>query len=42
MDGKTKMAWLSWDKFCTLKEERSLGFRDPKIFNFALLEKQGW
>ena len=39
---KTKMAWLSWDKFCTPKEEGNLGFGDLKAFNLALLAKQGW
>ena len=37
MDGKTKMAWLSWDKVCTSKEEDGLGFRDLKAL--ATLEK---
>ena len=41
MDGKIKMAWLSWDKVCTLKWEGGLGFHDLKAFNFALLTKQG-
>lgn len=38
---KPKMAWLSWDKVCTPKEEGGLGFGDLK-FNLALLAKQGW
>jgi len=36
------MAWLSWDKVCTPKEEGGLGCRDLKAFSLTLLAKQGW
>ena len=39
---RTKMAWLSWDKICLLKEEGGLGFQDLKAFNLTSLAKQGW
>ena len=37
-----KMAWISWDKLCTPKSQRGMGFKQLKQFNLALLAKQGW
>ena len=37
MKNEKKLAWLSWDKMCLLKEKGGLGLRDLKSFNLALL-----
>ena len=37
-----KTAWLSWEKLCMPKSCGGLGFKLLKLFNLALLAKQGW
>ena len=38
---KKKLAWLIWEKLCMPKVRRGLGFLELKLFNLALLVKQG-
>ena len=38
---KGKMTWISWEKLCTLKACGGMGFKQLKLFNLAMLAKQG-
>ena len=41
--GNTRcMHWKSWDKLCSLKDERGEGFKDLTNFNTPMLWKQFW
>lgn len=37
-----KMAWTSLENRCQPKSEGGMGFKNLKVFNLALLAKQGW
>ena len=39
---KKGIHWMCWDKLCTSKTKSGMVFRDMKLFNLALLCKQGW
>ncbi|XP_037410398.1 uncharacterized protein LOC119273289 [Triticum dicoccoides] len=41
LDKKT-MHWVSWKDLATPKCKGGMGFRDPHLFNLAMLGKHGW
>ena len=42
VENERKIHWKSWDKLLTSKKDGGMDFCDLKVFNLAMLAKQGW